>query len=1046
MAAVSASLNLVVLGGTTTGPTVNPGDTITLTVTAGGQALVGTAAPSNPSGCAAVSAVLGTPTANAITTFSGSTYSVTYSYTAGGTITYSQTITGTILTPTYSVTAPTSINEGSADTITVSTTNVVNTTTLYWTISPTGDFAATSGSFALTSGSGSFTITPTADLTTEGAETKTIQIRTGSTVGTVVATDTFVVNDTSLTPSYSVTAPTSINEGNAGTINVSTTNVANTTLYWTISPTGDFAATSGSFALTSGSGSFTITPTADLTTEGAETKTIQIRTGSTVGTVVATDTFVVNDTSLTPITAPTQFTFTDVPSAAVITPQISNLITIGGMSSGVTATVAVSGGTYSKNGGSYTSASGTAVNGDTFRVQHTSSASYLTAVNTTLTVNGVSDTFTSTTADFAGATYYVNTTVSYDQELNKMSVFFTGTGVGSPKLLNPGDRVGFKQITATSVGNSSVSLFSADHWTSTSVLTLTNSYQYKYASSTIPVDVVDTVNYIAYKSGANNSTTKTSSFMGQSLQPDTTVTLDNTTYDITSAATSHTIVITNAGTTQNGTITVYRVKDSSTTHESRTGYGSLTITDVPPNDGFPKTYTLEARVTTANGGSGLWTGITTYDVIATTAADQNDPTISTYGFAIYDHEGTAITSFNEGHSTLRDLFTSSVTALSTTGTTDISTGLSGITTSNCVIMVEGVTATGAEAAVEVPATFVGTNPVSVRLARAYSAMSVKVTVSQYVGLTIGATADAYGFQILNGDNDAVIDQNSVVYGVKEVIALDPTLSTQVLYQNDQTYFMYIQLVQGRYPASGGLPIPAISSSKSVYLIPPTLSNVKWSDGSYKTVVLYLPKAGPITGYYNLAMLVASNTATPSYYGGSAPTHGAQIFNASGALIWDSAWRQAVVNNVIPANQFIDGVIQNGQWDVTTGADGVSPPEEGGNDPYPEFFLQDMNSSGQTRSVGSLNDMDPANTYLAGPSLSGHVGYHMGFYRVPEFNTEGYAGGGNHKPAVKITSFNTATIHMYRYANGVYPSTEAARITRVSTSRHPEGSFVLFRIV
>ena len=1149
MAAVSASLTLVVLGGTTTGPTVNPGDSITLTVSCAG-AVSGTsqAAPSNPSGCNAVSAVVGVAKANAITTFSGSTYSVTYSFTAGGTITYSQTITGTILTPSYSVTAPTSINEGSAGSFTVSTTNVVNTTTLYWTVEPTGDFATSSGSFALTSNAGSFTVTPTADLTTEGPETGTIRIRTGSTAGPQVAFDTFVINDTSTTPiiapdlvvvassstiayaatsasttvtgcqaveyyavrvnngttnlatatgsttntitfstslpaagatatyeifamrptnqggdglyyatddtftvtrtagpTYSVTAPTSINEGSAGTINVSTTNLANTTLYWTISPTGDFAATSGSFAITSNAGSFTVTPTADSFTEGPETKEIQIRTGSTAGNVVATDTFVVNDTSTTPITTPTQFTFTDVPSAALTTAQISNLITIGGMSSGVTATVTVSGGTYSKNGAAYTSASGTAVNGDTFRVQHTSSASYLTAVNTTLTVNGVSDTFTSTTADFAGATYYVDTTVSYDQELNKMSVFFTGTGVGSPKLLSPGDRVGFKQVTSTSVGNSSVSLFNAAHWTSNSALFLTNSYQYKYASSTIPVDVVDTVNYLAYKSGANNSTTKTSSFMGQSLQPDTTVTLDKTTYDITSAATSHTIIITDSGSSTNSTITDYRVKDSVATHESRTGPGSLTVTDVPSNDGFPKTYTLEARVTTANGGSGLWAGVTTYDVIATTAADQNDPTISAYGFAIYDHEGTAITSFNEGHSTLRDLFTSSVTALSTTGTTDISTGLAGITTSNCVIMVEGVSSTGAEIAVEIPATFVGTNPVSVRLARAYSAMSVKVTVSQYVGLTIGATADAYGFQILNGDNDAVIDQNSVVYGVKEVIALDPTLSTQVLYQNNQTYFMYIQLVQGRYPASGGLPIPAISSSRSVYLIPPTLSNAKWPDGSYKTVVVYLPKAGAITGYYNLAMLVASNTATPSYYGGSAPTHGAQIFSATGALIWDSAWRQAVVNNVISANQFTTGVTQNGQWDVTTGYDGVTAPSEGATFPYPEFVREGMQSEGQVRGASSLNDMDPANTYLAGSSLSGDVRYHMGFWRDLEQGTEGYGGGGKHKLAAKITSFSSATITMFRYADGPLPSTEADWITRVSTSRHPEGNFVLFRI-
>lgn len=100
---------------------------------------------------------------------------------------------------------------------------------------------------------------------------------------------------------YSVTAPASINEGSSGTMNVSTTNVANgTTLYWTVEPSGDFGTSSGSFSISSNAGSFTVTPSADQTTEGAETGTIRIRTGSTSGTIVASDTFTINDTSTTP--------------------------------------------------------------------------------------------------------------------------------------------------------------------------------------------------------------------------------------------------------------------------------------------------------------------------------------------------------------------------------------------------------------------------------------------------------------------------------------------------------------------------------------------------------------------------------------------------------------------------------------------------------------------------------------------------------------------------------------------------------------------------
>ena len=213
------------------------------------------------------------------------------------------TINDTSTSPTYSVTAPASISEGQTGGISVSTTNVSNGTTLYWTVTPAGDFGTSSGSFTINSNAGAFNISPTADLTTEGTETGTIQIRTGSTSGTIVATDTFDILDTSTTPAptYSVTAPASIDEGSAGTMNVSTTNVSNgTTLYWTVTPSGDFGTSSGSFSISSNAGSFTVTPTADSTTEGSETGTIEIRTGSTSGTIVATDTFTINDTSTQP--------------------------------------------------------------------------------------------------------------------------------------------------------------------------------------------------------------------------------------------------------------------------------------------------------------------------------------------------------------------------------------------------------------------------------------------------------------------------------------------------------------------------------------------------------------------------------------------------------------------------------------------------------------------------------------------------------------------------------------------------------------------------
>jgi len=101
-------------------------------------------------------------------------------------------------------------------------------------------------------------------------------------------------------------------------------------------------------------------------------------------------------------TTPDAFTFTDVANAALSTVQTSNAITVSGING--TANVSITGGTYSKNSGPYTSSGGTCVNGDRFTVRHTSSGSNSTAVNTTLTIGGVGDTFTSTTLAGSGDT------------------------------------------------------------------------------------------------------------------------------------------------------------------------------------------------------------------------------------------------------------------------------------------------------------------------------------------------------------------------------------------------------------------------------------------------------------------------------------------------------------------------------------------------------------------------------------------------------------------------------------------------------------------
>ena len=104
-------------------------------------------------------------------------------------------------TPTYTLTpAANSVNEGSELTFTVGGTNIPNGT-YYWN-TDTGDLDGFAGEVIITNNSGSFSVTPTADVTTEGAETFTATLRLGSVDGTILATSSSVtINDTSIAPS-----------------------------------------------------------------------------------------------------------------------------------------------------------------------------------------------------------------------------------------------------------------------------------------------------------------------------------------------------------------------------------------------------------------------------------------------------------------------------------------------------------------------------------------------------------------------------------------------------------------------------------------------------------------------------------------------------------------------------------------------------------------------------------------------------------------------------------------------------------------------------
>ena len=143
------------------------------------------------------------------------------------------------------------------------------------------------------------------------------------------------------------------------------------------------------------------TRTSDLTSTGTgaipNAKASSTNSGSTWAAIVdASNNLMIRVDGTAADTTPDAFSFvdrTDVPLSTTIT---SAPVTISGITAA--APISVVGGEYSINGGAFTSSAGTVANGDSVRARHTSSASFSTSVDTTVTIGGVSDTFTSTTA------------------------------------------------------------------------------------------------------------------------------------------------------------------------------------------------------------------------------------------------------------------------------------------------------------------------------------------------------------------------------------------------------------------------------------------------------------------------------------------------------------------------------------------------------------------------------------------------------------------------------------------------------------------------
>ena len=209
---------------------------------------------------------------------------------------------------------------GAYITFTLLTTNVVPGTSVPFTVTGIQQADVTStgltwdsansrftGAFVMTNNgnnqTASIRVDIVADTLTEGTEIATLALTNGQ------ASIAMNILDTSLSPppAYTlVAASSSVNEGSPMIFTAGGTNIVNGTYYWTIDGAGpqqsDFGTAAGQFTITNNSGTFSVSIVADLITEGAETFTVSMRTGSISGPVVATrGPITINDSSTTPV-------------------------------------------------------------------------------------------------------------------------------------------------------------------------------------------------------------------------------------------------------------------------------------------------------------------------------------------------------------------------------------------------------------------------------------------------------------------------------------------------------------------------------------------------------------------------------------------------------------------------------------------------------------------------------------------------------------------------------------------------------------------------
>ncbi len=153
---------------------------------------------------------------------------------------------------------------------------------------------------------------------------------------------------------------------------------------------GDYSINSGPFTSTAG----VVNNGNTVRVRHTSATTVSTATNTTLDIGGVTDVFTSTTISLED-TVPNAFSFTSLVDAAIGTLVVSNAIAVSGLTS--STVISVSGGEYRINTGSFVSVDGTINSNDTVVMRHITSSNFSTATRTSLTIGGVTGTYTSTT-------------------------------------------------------------------------------------------------------------------------------------------------------------------------------------------------------------------------------------------------------------------------------------------------------------------------------------------------------------------------------------------------------------------------------------------------------------------------------------------------------------------------------------------------------------------------------------------------------------------------------------------------------------------------